>query len=150
MAEEALKDRIRDDMNAARRQQDKDRARLLSTLLSDIRNREIEVRHELEDGEVVEVLARAVKLRNEAAEQMASRPELADRERAEATILKAYMPPQLSGEEIRSIVQGAIDAGAQNIGAVMGRVMPEVKGRADGREVNRIVREVLQSKGSGG
>jgi uncharacterized protein YqeY len=150
MAEEALKDRIRDDMNAARRQQDKDRARLLSTLLSDIRNREIEVRHELEDGEVVEVLARAVKLRNEAAEQMASRPELADRERGEATILKAYMPPQLSEEEIRSIVQGAIDAGAQNIGAVMGRVMPEVKGRADGREVNRIVREVLQSKGSGG
>jgi uncharacterized protein YqeY len=150
MAEEALKDRIRDDMNAARRQQDKDRARLLSTLLSDIRNREIEVRHELEDGEVVEVLARAVKLRNEAAEQMASRPELADRERGEATILKSYMPPQLSEEEIRSIVQGAIDAGAQNIGAVMGRVMPEVKGRADGREVNRIVREVLQSKGSGG
>jgi uncharacterized protein YqeY len=150
MAEEALKDRIRDDMNAARRQQDKDRARLLSTLLSDIRNREIEVRHELENGEVVEVLARAVKLRNEAAEQMASRPELADRERGEATILKAYMPPQLSEEEIRSIVQGAIDAGAQNIGAVMGRVMPEVKGRADGREVNRIVREVLQSKGSGG
>jgi uncharacterized protein YqeY len=150
MAEEALKDRIRDDMNAARRQQDKDRARLLSTLLSDIRNREIEVRHELENGEVVEVLARAVKLRNEAAEQMASRPELADRERGEATILKSYMPPQLSEEEIRSIVQGAIDAGAQNIGAVMGRVMPEVKGRADGREVNRIVREVLQSKGSGG
>jgi uncharacterized protein YqeY len=150
MAEEALKDRIRGDMNAARRQQDKDRARLLSTLLSDIRNREIEVRHELEDGEVVEVLARAVKMRNEAAEQMASRPELADRERGEAEILKGYMPPQLSEEEIRQLVQGAIDAGAQNVGAVMGHVMPEVKGRADGREVNRMVREVLQSKGSGG
>jgi uncharacterized protein YqeY len=150
MAEEALKDRIRGDMNAARRQQDKDRARLLSTLLSDIRNREIEVRHELEDGEVVEVLARAVKMRNEAAEQMASRPELADRERGEAEVLKGYMPPQLSEEEIRQLVQGAIDAGAQNVGAVMGHVMPEVKGRADGREVNRMVREVLQSKGSGG
>jgi uncharacterized protein YqeY len=150
MAEEALKDRIRGDMNAARRQQDKDRARLLSTLLSDIRNREIEVRHELEDGEVVEVLARAVKMRNEAAEQMASRPELADRERGEAEVLKGYMPPPLSEEEIRQLVQGAIDAGAQNVGAVMGHVMPEVKGRADGREVNRIVREVLQSKGSGG
>jgi uncharacterized protein YqeY len=150
MAEEALKDRIRGDMNAARRQQDKDRARLLSTLLSDIRNREIEVRHELEDGEVVEVLARAVKMRNEAAEQMASRPELADRERGEAEVLKGYMPPPLSEEEIRQLVQGAIDAGAQNVGAVMGHVMPEVKGRADGREVNRMVREVLQSKGSGG
>lgn len=150
MAEEALKDRIRGDMNAARRQQDKDRARLFSTVLSDIRNREIEVGHELEDNEVVEVLARAVKMRNEAAEQMASRPELADRERGEAEILKEYMPPQLSEEEIRSLVQGAIDAGAQNVGAVMGRVMPDVKGRADGREVNRIVRELLQSKGSGG
>jgi uncharacterized protein YqeY len=150
MAEGALKDRIRGDMNAARRQQDKDRARLFSTVLSDIRNREIEVGHELEDSEVVEVLSRAVKMRNEAAEQMASRPELADRERGEAEILKEYMPPQLSEEEIRSLVQGAIDAGAQNVGAVMGRVMPEVKGRADGRAVNRIVREVLQSKGSGG
>jgi uncharacterized protein YqeY len=143
MAELTLKDRIRQDMNAARRQQDRDRARLLSTLLSDIRNREIEKRHELDDAEVAEVLARGVKLRNEAAEQMASRPELAARERAEVEIIQAYMPAQLSEEEIRQKIVEAIEAGVANIGALMGRVMPELKGRAEGREVNRIAREEL-------
>ncbi len=136
-------------MNAARRRQDKDRARLLSTILADVRNREIEVGHELDDAEAVEVLARAVKMRNEAAEQMASRPELADKERAEVEALKEYLPPQLSEEEIRRMVVEAVDAGASNIGAVMGRVMPQLKGRADGREVNRIVREVLDSRAAG-
>ena len=150
MADGTLQERIRSDMNAARRQQDKDRARLLSTVLSDIHNREIQVGHALEDDEVVEVLARAVKMRNEAAEQMASRPELAGKERVEAEVLTGYMPAQLGEDEIRRIVEEAIAAGGKNIGAVMGRVMPQVKGRADGREVNRIVREVLQAKGSGG
>ncbi|MEE9133655.1 MAG: GatB/YqeY domain-containing protein [Gemmatimonadota bacterium] len=149
MPESTLKERIRDDMNAARRRQDKDRARLLSTILADVRNREIEVGHELDDAEAVEVLARAVKMRNEAAEQMASRPELADKERAEVEALKEYLPPQLSEEEIRRMVVEAVDAGASNIGAVMGRVMPQLKGRADGREVNRIVREVLDSRAAG-
>ena len=143
MAELTLKDRIRQDMNAARRQRERDRTRLLSTLLSDIRNREIEKRHELDDAEVAEVLARGVKMRNEAAEQMASRPELAARERAEVEIIQAYMPAQLSEEEIRQKIVNAIEAGAANIGALMGRVMPELKGRAEGREVNRIAREEL-------
>ena len=143
MAELTLKDRIRQDMNAARRQQDRDRARLLSTLLSDIHNREIEKRHELDDAEVAEVLARGMKMRNEAAEQMASRPELAARERTEVEIIRAYMPAQLSEEEVRQKIVEAIEAGVANIGALMGRVMPELKGRAEGREVNRIAREEL-------
>lgn len=143
MAELTLKDRIRQDMNAARRQRDRDRARLLSTLLSDIRNREIEKRHELDDAEVAEVLGRGVKMRKEAAEQMASRPELAARERAEVEIIQGYMPAQLNEEEIRQKIVEAIEAGAANIGALMGRVMPELKGRAEGREVNRIAREEL-------
>jgi uncharacterized protein YqeY len=149
MAHDSLKARIRDDMNAARRQQERDRARLLSTILSDIRNREIEVGHELADEEVVEVLSRGIKIRNEAAEQMASRPELAEHERGEVKLLTDYMPPQLDEEEIRRIVLKAIESGAANLGAVMGRVMPEVKGRADGKAVNRIVRDELESRGSG-
>ncbi len=149
MPESKLKDSLREDMNAARRRQDKDRARLLSTILSDVRNREIEVGHELDDAETVEVLAKALKLRREAAESMESRPELAEKELAEAEVLKGYMPPQLGEEEIRQIVQEAVDGGASNMGAVMGKVMPQVKGRADGREVNRIVREVLESRASG-
>ena len=149
MTEQAMKDRIREDMNAARRQQDRDRARLFSTVLSDIRNREIEAGHELEDNEVLEVLGKAIKIRQEAAEQMATRPELAERERREAGILQEYMPPQLNEDEIRTIVVEAIEAGASNMGALMGRVMPQVKGRADGREVNRIANAELKSRGSG-
>jgi uncharacterized protein YqeY len=136
-------------MNDARRQGVKDRARLLSTVLSDIHNKEIELGHELDDPEVVEVLARGVKLRTEAAEQMASRPELAEKEKAEAALIKEYMPPQASEEEIREKVREAIEAGAGNIGAVMGKVMGQFKGRAEGREVNRIAREELAAGGSG-
>ncbi|UCF18969.1 MAG: GatB/YqeY domain-containing protein [Gemmatimonadota bacterium] len=150
MAEVTLKGKIRGDLNAARRQHEKDRSRLLSTVLADIRNREIELGHELADEEVVEVLGRCIKLRNEAAEQMASRPELAQRERNEVEALKGYMPPQLGEEEIRTIVLEAIEAGAGNIGALMGRIMPQLKGRADGKEVNRIARETLQARGAGG
>ena len=149
MPESTLKNSLREDMNAARRQQDRDRARLLSTILSDIKNKEIELGHELDDAETVEVLAKALKLRREAAESMESRPELAEKELAEAEVLKGYMPPQLGEEEIRRIVVEAVDGGASNMGAVMGRVMPQLKGRADGREVNRIVREVLESRASG-
>jgi uncharacterized protein YqeY len=149
MAEKTLKGRIREDMNAARRQQDRDRARLLSTLLSDIHNKEIELGHELEDGEVVEVLAKAVKLRTEAAEQMASRPELAEKERGEIAVLKEYMPPQLGEEEIRKLIVEAVEGGASNIGAVMGQVMPKLKGQADGREVNRLARAVIEARAPG-
>jgi len=149
MAEVTLKERLRSDMNDARRQGAKDRARLLSTILADVKNREIELRHELDDREVVEVLARGVKLRKEAAEQMASRPELAEKERAEAAAIKEYMPPEAGEEEIRQKVREAIGAGANNIGAVMGAVMPQFKGRAEGRDVNRIAREELERGGSG-
>lgn len=149
MAGSSLKDKIRDDMNDARRRQDKDRARLLSTLLSDIKNREIELKREAKDDDVVEVLAKAVKMRNEAAEQMASRPELAEHEKAEAEALKEYMPAQLDEGEIRHLIVEAVEGGAANIGAIMGSVMPQLKGRAEGKEVNRIAREVLASRASG-
>ena len=149
MAETNLKDRIREDLNAARRQRDRDRARLLSTVLADIRNKEIDVRHELDDDGVIEVLTRCVKQRNEAAEQMASRPERAEKERAEAEILKGYMPAQLEEEEIRELIARAIEAGADNIGAVMGSVVPLTKGRAEGREVNRIARKELEIRRTG-
>lgn len=131
-------------MNAARLQKDRGRARLLSTVLSDIRNREIEAGHELEDVEVLEVLSKAVKMRLEAADQMGSRPELEQKEREEAGILRMYMPPQLSADEIRGMVIDAIEAGAASMGAVMGRVMPQLKGRADGRAVNQIADEELR------
>lgn len=136
---------IRNDLNAARRERDKLRTTVLTTVLSEIRNREIEVKHELTDEEVVEVVNRQIKRRREAAEQMRSggREELAAKEEREAEILIEYLPPQVSEDEARTIVREAIAGGAGNVGAVMAAVMPKLKGRFDGRETNRIVREEL-------
>jgi uncharacterized protein len=140
-----LADRLRADLNAARRQRDKLRTLVLSMTISEIRNREIELGREAADTDVVEVVSRAMKRRREAAEQIraAGREELAGKEEAEAVILAAYMPAQLAEAEARAIVREAIAAGAANVGAVMAAVMPRLKGRFDGRETNRIVREEL-------
>jgi uncharacterized protein len=140
-----LAERLRADLNAARRERDKLRTLVLSMTISEIRNREIELGREAADADVVEVVSRAMKRRREAAEQIraAGREELAGREEAEAAILAAYMPAQLAEDEVRAIVREAIAAGATNVGAVMSAVMPRLKGRFDGRETNRIVREEL-------
>ncbi len=71
------------------------------------------------------------------------RPELAEKEEREAHLLEAYLPAPLSEREVRERVRAAIAEGATDIGAVMGRIMPALKGRFDGREANRIVREEL-------
>jgi uncharacterized protein len=140
-----LKERIREDLNRARRERDRLRTSLLTMTLSEVRNREIELGREAEDADVVEVVARAIKRRREAAEQMRAggRTELAEKEEREAELLSEYQPPALSEAEVRDLVRKAIAEGADNVGAVMGRVMPALKGRFDGREANRIAREEL-------
>lgn len=142
---EKLSERLRADLNAARRERDKLRTLLLTTTLSEIKNREIELRREAADADVIEVIGRAIKKRKEAAEQIraAGRTELADKEEQEAVLLTSYMPAQLSEDEVRGYVRAAIASGAANVGAVMSAVIPRVKGRFDGKETNRIVREEL-------
>jgi uncharacterized protein len=141
----SLKDRIRTDLNAARRERDRERTGLLTMTLSEVRNREIELGRELGDDDVVEVVTRAIKRRREAAEQMRAggRTDLAEKEESEAALLEPYLPPQLTEERVRELVREAIAGGANNMGAVMGRIMPAIKGAFDGREANRIVREEL-------
>lgn len=142
---QTLKDRLRNDLNAARRSRDKLRTLLLTTTLSDIRNKEIDVGHELSDNEVVGVLTTAIKRRREAAEQMraGARTELATKEESEAAILAAYLPAALSEAEVRAMIDEAIAGGASSIGAVMARIAPRIKGRFEGREANRLAREAL-------
>lgn len=143
-----LKRRIQEDLTRARKARDKARTVLLTTVLSDLRNAEIERRGELSDEQAVEVLSRNVKQRREAAEQMteAGRDELATKEEWEAEQLLEYLPAQLSEEEVREMVREAVDAGADAVGSIMGRIMPRLKGRFDGREANRIVREELEGR----
>lgn len=140
-----LKERMRADLNEARKAKDKVRTSVLTMTLSEVRNREIELGRELADDDVVSVVAKAIKQRKEASDQMrgAGRPELAEKEEQEAEILDAYTPEGMGEAEVRTIVQEAIAGGADNMGAVMGAIMPRIKGRFDGKEANRIVREEL-------
>lgn len=140
-----LKDEIFEDLNDARRAGDRFSRSVLSMVLSDIRNHEIEIGHEADDAEVRRVLARAVKQREEAAEKMreGGREELAEKEEREAELLSDYLPPPLDEDEVREMVREEIASGADSIGPVMGALMPRVRGRFDGKEANRIVREEL-------
>lgn len=142
-----LKARIQADLNEARRARDRRRTLVLSTTLSELRNREIELGREVGDDDALQVLDRAIKQRRDAAEQMRSggRPELADTEEAEAELLQAYLPEPLSEAEVRSMVRAIVDQGESQMGAVMGRLMPGLRGRFDGKEANRIVREELSA-----
>ncbi len=129
----------------ARKAQDKDRVLLLGTVLSEIKNREIELKRDLTDDDVVEVLRKAIKRRRESGEmfEQAGRPEMAGTGRREAEVISGYLPAAPSDDEVRAAVREAIAGGAAQIGAVMGKVMPRFKGRLDGAVLNRIAREEL-------
>ena len=106
---------------------------------------------ELDEGGMSEVITKQVKDRRESIEmfRQGGRDDLVTKESAELAVLEEYMPPQMSQEELTQIIQDAISAtGAtsqQDRGKVMGRVMPQVKGKADGNQVNTIVNELLNS-----
>ena len=138
---------IQDSMNAARKAQDKPRTLVLGTILSSIKNRELELSRAPTDEEVIEVIRRGIKTRRESVEQYqkAGRTDLADQESAEIVILQAYLPPEVDPAEIRAAVKSAIEGGARDVGKVMAQVMPKFKGRADGKVINQIVREELQA-----
>ncbi|MGA2383640.1 MAG: GatB/YqeY domain-containing protein [Gemmatimonadales bacterium] len=141
----SLAEQLRAALNAARKDRDQHRTLLYSTILSDIGNRDIEVGHTLEDAEVVEVLRRGIKRRRESVEafRAGGRGDAADAEQFEITELEKYLPPAVPEEEIRVAVRAAIAAGARDLGKLMGAVMPQFKGRAEGKDVNRIAREEL-------
>lgn len=142
---ESLAERLRAAMNEARKKRDQARTLLLSTILSDVKNREIELNHSPTDDETGEVLRRGIKRRRESVEayEKAGRTELAATESAEIKALEAFLPPSVPPEEIRAAVREAIAGGAKDLGKVMGVVMPRFKGRADGKLINQIVREEL-------
>jgi uncharacterized protein len=132
-------------MTEARKQRDQARTLLLSTIIADAKNRELELNHPLSDDETVEVLRRGIKKRRESVEmyEKVGRSDVAATEAAEIKTLEAYLPAAVPPDEIRAAVREAIAGGAQDLGKVMGAVMPKFKGRADGKVINQIVREEL-------
>jgi len=144
----ALQARLQAELTAARKAQDKAATLLLGTTLSEVKNRAIEVKRELNDDDVIDVVRKGIKKRRESVEmyEKGGRSELAAKESAEITMLERYLPAQVSSDEIRSAVRAAIAAGANNLGVVMGKVVPQFKGRADGSVINAIAREELAGK----
>ncbi len=93
----------------------------------------------------MQVISRAIKQRKDAAEQMRAggRAELAENEEAQLAVLASYLPAGLTEADLRALVREAMAAGANQVGAVMAALMPKIRGRFDGKEANRIVREEL-------
>jgi uncharacterized protein YqeY len=149
-----LKDRLQSDLTTAIKGRDEVTAATVRMVLTAITNEEVagKEHRDLTDDDVLTVLGREAKKRREAAEAYtdASRPELADRERAELEVIARYLPQQLSEDEIRSIVDAAVAevsaggaSGGQAMGQVMKLVQPQVKGRADGGVVAAMVKSAL-------
>ncbi|WP_353265464.1 GatB/YqeY domain-containing protein [Gemmatimonas sp.] len=137
--------RLQSDQASARREQQKDRVMLLGMIVSEVKNREIELRRDATDDDVIEVIRKGIKKRRESVEMYAKagRVDLQEKEQQEVTLLEVYLPAQVDPAEVRAAVQAAIAAGATNVGAVMARVMPAFKGRVDGSVINAIAREEI-------
>jgi uncharacterized protein YqeY len=156
----SLKDRINADLKDALKAKETLRVNCLRMLKARIQEREVELRaergakHELEDEEILPVLSAYAKQRRDSIESFrrGGREDLATKEEAELDVIAGYLPRQLPPEEIGRIVQEAITetgaASARDLGKVMKLVMGRVKGAADGKLVNRIVREKLGSQRS--
>ncbi|MBI5342905.1 MAG: GatB/YqeY domain-containing protein [Deltaproteobacteria bacterium] len=144
-----LKEQLHKDMQKATKERNSLALSALRMALAEIKNKEIEARGELADDAILKTLASAVKRRRESIELFlkGNRPELAEKEQAEIVVLEAYLPKGLSEAEVEALVREAIAAvGAKapsDMGRVMKELMPKVAGRADGKQVNEIVRRLL-------
>lgn len=149
----SLKDRLVEDMKVAMRAKEEGKVRLsvIRMTRAAIKNAEIDKRIEFSDEQVIEVLAREVKMRRDSIEEFskANRPDTVKALEEEISVLMEYLPQQLSEGEIRQLAQEIIAAvgaqGPKDLGKVMGSITPKTKGRADGKLVNQIVRELLGS-----
>lgn len=137
--------RLQGDQATARREQQKERVMLLGMIVSEVKNRELELRRDVTDDDVIDVIRKGIKRRRESVEMYAKagRTDLQEKEQQEVTLLEVYLPAQVDPAEVRVAVQAAIAAGAANVGAVMARVMPAFKGRVDGSVINAMAREEL-------
>jgi len=147
----SLQTRLMEDMKRAMKDKEAGKFRLsvIRMVRASIKNVEIDKRRELSDDDVLEILAREVKMRRDAGEEFAKagRDDLAQSAQAEVAVLVEYLPKQLGADEVRQLVREVIaQVGAvtdKELGKVMSALMPKVKGKADGRMVNTIVREEL-------
>jgi uncharacterized protein YqeY len=145
----ALTEKIRSDMTAAMKAQDKERLSALRMLQSSMKNEQINSGHELSDEEAMSVIRKAVKQRQDSIEQYTkgNRPDLAEKERSEMELLKEYLPPELGEEEIengiREIIASTGAESKKDIGKVMKEATARYRGRVDGKKIQEIASRLL-------
>ena len=144
-----LKDQLTQDMKTAMKQKEQIRLSIIRLVRSAIKNREIELGKELEDDDVLKVIATLIKQHKDSIEQFekGGRIDLVEKEQAELDILETYLPKQLTEAELSALVQETIRelgaTSAKEIGKVMKALMPKIQGRADGKLVNQLVKDQL-------
>ena len=146
-----LRDRLEEDIRNAMRQREQSRVDALRFLKFAVQAVEKERRDMLDDQAMIEVVSKQVNDRRESVKAFrdGGRDELADKEAFDLTVLQEYLPPQLSEDEIVALIREVVTevgaAGPGDRGKVMGRLMPQLRGKADGAEVNRLASEILDS-----
>ena len=149
--EATLKEKLTEDLKQALKSEDKLRRSVFRLLMAAIKNAEIARQADLTDPDILGIIAKEVKQRRESIEafKQGNRADLVAQEEAEMAVLEAYLPQQMTRDEIVAEVRRVIaEVGAQGPGdkaKVMPKIIPQLKGRADGREINDIVTELLAS-----
>ena len=149
-----LRDRLEEDIKDSMRQREQARVDALRFLKFAVQAVEKERRETLDDPAMIEVVSKQVSDRRDSVKAFrdGGRTELADKEAFDLTVLEEYLPPQLGEDEIVALIREVVAqkssaAGPRDRGKVMGRLMPQVRGKADGAEVNRLTGEILDSLG---
>ena len=152
MEQEAkLKQQLVDELKQAMKSGDTLKRSVLRLVMAAIGNAEIAHRTTLGDGDILGIIAKEVKQRDEsiAAFKQGSRQDLVDKEEADRSVLQVYLPEQMNhegiGEAARAVILATGAQGLADKGKVMSRVIAQLKGRADGREINEVVSELLES-----
>jgi len=147
----ALQDRLTADLRQAMKSGDKTRLSVLRMIRARLQNAEIAQQKSLEDSDVIGLISKEAKEHRESIEEFGKgdRQDLVDKEKAELAIVLEYLPQQMSRDEIaiaaRRVIEEVGAAGPGDKGKVMQKLMPELKGKAEGREINEIVTELLGS-----
>lgn len=144
-----IKEQLTADMKEAMKAKDTLRLNTIRMVRGAIKQQEIDGKKELTNDDIIAVISKEVKMRRDSLEEFtkAGRNDLVENTQAEIEVLLPYLPAQLSEDEIKAIVQEAIEktgaASPKDMGKVMGAIMPKVKGKADGKLVNTIVKSLL-------
>lgn len=148
-----LQDKLMDDLKDAMRKGDRVRQSVIRMVRAGIKNAEIAKQAALDDGDVLAVIAKDVKQHRESIAEFSkgNRPDLVSQEEAELAILLSYLPQQMSREEIvaaaRKVIEEVGARGLGDKGKVMPKLIAQLKGKADGRDINAVVTELLSGAG---